>query len=80
MEKHICPKFKQCPIFQNNVLFNEQTGKTYKNLYCLAGPDQYMSCKRFIVSEKTGKQIPQDIFPNCQLKTNDIIKRVESNQ
>ena len=73
--KH-CPKIKECPIFQKKVLFSERLGETYRNLFCNV-PEYYSSCKRYIVSEKTGLKIPENIMPNSKLSIDEIINRIK---
>jgi len=76
MNYKICPKLEKCVIFQEGVLYSEQTGKTYKDLYCLQ-PEKYHLCKRYIVSEKTGLSIPKNIMPNSKLSIDEIIKKTK---
>jgi len=74
---NICPKYLKCPIFIENVLSSERMGKTFRKLYCEAGPEVYRQCKRFIVSEKTGKPVPADILPSSSLSVDEIIKTMK---
>ena len=76
MNSNQCPKLEKCPIFSNNTLHNEMLGKTYKNLYCLSGPDKYHTCKRYVFSEKYGKGAPENILPNSTLDNHEIAKRM----
>ena len=77
-EERFCPKIKKCPIFSGEGLKREQSKQTYKNLYCEAGNDRYGACKRYIISEKTGKSAPASILPNSSLEIDEIIKMMES--
>ncbi len=77
MEKEIYPKFKKCPIFINNAFLKEDSSRTYRQLYCEAGKEDYSACKRYIVSEKTGKPVPEKFLPNCLLSVEEIIKRMQ---
>ena len=72
MEK--CPKLETCPIFQKGILFSEQTGQSYRNLYCLKR-EKYPVCKRYLVSE-SGYKVPESIMPNSSLSVEEIIKRI----
>lgn len=75
MNDKTCPKFAKCPIFLENVFHNESTGKTYRLLYCERGPKNYQQCRRYQVSEKTGKTVPVDIMPNDRLSIDEIITK-----
>ena len=70
-----CPKLEKCPIYLKNVFFNPNAGETYRKLYCLAGKEKYSSCKRFQVSEKTGRPVPETVMPNCSLTVDEIIAK-----
>ncbi|MBO7143135.1 MAG: hypothetical protein J6V76_08520 [Bacteroidales bacterium] len=76
MDNRICEKFAKCPIFQKGVLFNELTGETYKNLYCLRA-DKFKNCKRYQASAECSCSIPDTIMPNSSLSVEEIIKRVQ---
>ena len=76
MEKTICPKFEKCPIFINNVFLKEKSKETYRQLYCEAGAVKYTTCKRYIVSQKLGKPIPEKYLPNSMLSVEEIIDRI----
>lgn len=77
MENSInCPKLEKCPIYIKNVFLNPNAGETYRKIYCTAGFAKYSTCKRFIVSEKTGKPIPETIMPNSSLTVDEIISRL----
>ncbi len=71
-----CPKLGKCPIYINNVFFNPKAGETYRKLYCNAGFAIYSTCKRYIVSEKTGKQVPESVMPNSALSVDEIISKM----
>ncbi len=70
-----CPKFEKCPIYLKNVFFNPNAGETYRKLYCLAGKEKYSTCKRFQVSEITGKPVPETVMPNCSLTVDEIVRK-----
>jgi len=59
-------------------LFSEQTGQTYKNLYCLK-PEKYNKCKRYLVSTKSKLTIPESVMPNSSLEVNEIIEMIKTN-
>jgi hypothetical protein len=75
MEKNICHKTGLCPIFKKGILLSDRTGTAYKNIYCLK-PDKYKTCKRYIVSEMTGRPVPENIMPNTGLSIEAIIERM----
>lgn len=76
MESQVCAKLANCPIFQKGILFNEFTGETYKNLYCLR-PERYKECKRFLASSQCDCKIPERIMPNSSLSVEEIIQRAK---
>ncbi len=77
MENKICPKYEKCPIFSGEA-FKRQTSKdVYQALYCKAGAEKFKSCKRYIVSEKTGKPVPPTIMPNAQKSVEEIIEAIK---
>lgn len=73
----ICPLFDRCPIYQRNVFYNEKAGETYRTIYCLAGEVEYSTCKRYQVSIKLGRPVPDTIMPNSSLSVQQIIDRME---
>ena len=77
MKEDVCIKFHKCPIFQKGILFSEQTGETYKNLYCLKS-GKYTECKRYLASEKTGLPVPESILPNSTLSLAEIEDRIRN--
>lgn len=72
-----CPKYSKCPIFQENVLSSERMGQTFKKLYCEAGPAVFQKCKRYIISERTGKPVPPNILPSSSIDVDEIIKSMK---
>jgi hypothetical protein len=76
METANCPKTEKCPIF-NGILKGTEFTDTYKNLYCLAGPEGRNKCRRFQVAEKCG-MCPPDILPNSSKKLEEIISSMKS--
>ncbi|MBP5502233.1 MAG: hypothetical protein IKR94_05665 [Bacteroidales bacterium] len=76
MDNRICEKFAKCPIFQKGVLFNELTGETYKNLYCMRA-DKYKTCKRYLASAECACSIPETIMPNSSLSIEEIVARAK---
>jgi hypothetical protein len=77
MSDKTCPKFEKCPIFTGESFVMEGSSHIYKELYCLAGPERYQTCKRFIVSEKTGMPVPKTIMPNTELTIEQIIEKMK---
>ena len=73
--ENTCPKVEKCPIFVNNVLTIENAAVAYKSLYCEAGPEKYLSCKRFIISNKIGS-CPPDVMPNCSKSVEEILEKI----
>ncbi|MGE0079119.1 MAG: hypothetical protein AB7S48_14775 [Bacteroidales bacterium] len=71
-----CPKLEKCPIYIKNVFINPKAGETYRNIFCTAGHEKYTTCKRYIVSEKTGKPVPENIMPNTILTIDEIISKL----
>jgi len=71
MESPECPRTPKCPIF-NGVLKGTQFTETYKSLYCMAGMEGRLKCRRYQVSEKCGK-CPPDILPNSSKSVDEII-------
>jgi hypothetical protein len=72
----LCPKLAKCPIYQKNVFVREGAGTTYRNLYCEKGEKRFSTCKRYIVSEKTGRPAPDSIMPNSLLSIDEIIAKM----
>ena len=75
--ENICPKVEKCPIFINNVLTVENAAVAYKVLYCEAGAAKYNTCKRFIVSNKTGS-CPPEVMPNCSKTVDEILENMKN--
>jgi hypothetical protein len=74
----ICPKIEKCPIFIKNVLINPGSAESYKNIYCKAGQDKWGSCKRYIVTNILGKNIPENIMPNSIKTSEQIIEEIKN--
>jgi hypothetical protein len=72
-----CPKYEKCPIFTGESFMMEGSGQIYKELYCMAGPERFKTCKRYIVSEQTGLPVPKNIMPNTELSIEEIIKKTK---
>ncbi|MGE4287212.1 MAG: hypothetical protein AB7E36_00885 [Salinivirgaceae bacterium] len=71
----ICPKTPKCPLFNGNLLKRQESAETYKNLYCRS-TTKYKECKRYIVSEKTGK-CPNWLLPNSSYQMEEILTRMK---
>lgn len=69
-----CAKTPKCPIF-NGILKGTEFTDTYKNLYCLAGPEGRAKCKRFLVAEKIGS-CPPNILPNSTKSVEQIVEEI----
>ena len=77
--KEICPKTENCPLFKGEILQRDQSTNIYKVLFCEAGKEKYMTCKRYIASEKTGKPVPANILPNSSKSIDEIIEIINKN-
>lgn len=76
MEKEPCSKVLKCPLF-NGVLLKRSTSEdVYKNLFCNAGKEKWINCKRYQVAEKVGK-CADWIMPNSSLTVDQIIVRMK---
>ena len=75
MKDAVCPKTPKCPIF-NGVLKGTEYTETYKKLYCEAGEDGRMRCRRYQVAEKVGV-CPPDILPNSSKSVEIIIESMK---
>jgi len=71
-----CPKTEKCPLFNGNLLKRSESEITYKKLYCSAGESKWKQCKRFMVSESTGK-CPDFVMPNSTYTLEEIIARMK---
>lgn len=76
MEDDLCPKTPKCPIF-NGILRGSEYSETYRNLYCKAGIEGRMKCRRFQVSEKVGK-CPPGVLPNSSKTVDQIIEEMRA--
>jgi hypothetical protein len=75
MEPIVCPKTPKCPIFNGILKGTEFTG-TYKKLYCEAGEEGRLRCRRFQVALRTG-MCPPDILPNSSKTVDEIISKMK---
>ena len=80
MDKSVCPKFEKCPIFTGESFVLEGSSQVYKDLFCSAGSEKYETCKRYIVSEKTGLPVPNNIMPTLLISKNFLTKRFANKQ
>lgn len=77
MKPDICPKSEKCPIFVGGVLQRPESEEVYRKLFCRAGKEKYSTCKRFIVSNKTGgKPVPINVMPNCYKTVDEIMEEL----
>jgi hypothetical protein len=67
----ICPKSAKCPLFRNNLLDMKESEEIYKALYCNSELN-YKNCKRYMVSEKSGK-CSDFVMPNSSMTVDEII-------
>ncbi len=74
--EEVCPKVAKCPIFQAGTLLNEQTGETYKAVYCQS--ERHKQCKRYLASKKCNCAIPVQVLPNAYISVDEIVKRINS--
>jgi hypothetical protein len=77
MKNEICPKFENCPIYSGEAFKRQASKEVYQSLYCKAGAEKFKSCKRYIVSEKTGKPVPPTIMPNAQKSIEEIVEAIK---
>jgi hypothetical protein len=75
MEAALCPKTPKCPIF-NGILKGTEFTTTYKKLYCEAGEEGRLKCRRFQVAQKVGT-CPPDILPNSTKSVDIIIQKMK---
>jgi hypothetical protein len=75
MEPALCPKTPKCPIF-NGILKGTEFTETYKKLYCEAGEEGRLKCRRFQVAEKVGV-CPPNILPNSSKSMDEIIQNMK---
>lgn len=75
----ICPKYARCPIFLGGSTATPQSEEVYRSLFCNSGAEKYETCKRYIVSNKTGKSVPLNIMPNSFLSVEEIIEKMKLN-
>lgn len=75
MESNICTHLTNCPIFVKGVLVNEYTGVAYKNMYCLVS-GKYKECKRYQVTQATGKPVPENIMPNSKKTLEELLAQI----
>lgn len=71
-----CPKTEKCPLFNDNLLRRAESASTYKKLYCTAGESKWKKCKRYMVSEATGK-CPDFVMPNSTYTVEEIKERMK---
>jgi len=75
MEPQVCPKTPKCPIF-NGILKGTEYTETYKKLYCEAGEQGRMKCRRFQVAQTVGV-CPPNVLPNSTKSVDEIIKSMK---
>lgn len=68
----VCKNYEKCPIYNGILKDKVMTASNYKSLYCNAGEDGWLKCKRFLVKEKTGK-CPPDLLPNSFKTIEEIV-------
>ena len=76
MEANLCPKTPSCKLFNDNLLKRKDSAEVYKNLFCRAGDSKYVNCKRYMVSERTGK-CPGSIMPNSTYSIDEIVEQMK---
>ena len=60
----ICPSSEKCPIFGGILKDKKFTTESYKRLYCEAGEQGRLNCRRWQVKQRYGK-VPPDLLPNA---------------
>lgn len=66
-----CPGVQQCPIFSGVLKDKSMTAKSYQRLFCSAGEERWITCKRFMTKQRFGK-CPSDLLPNSSLSIEQI--------
>jgi hypothetical protein len=61
--KDLCPCVEKCEIFKGFLKDKIFISRSYKSVYCDAGADGRIKCKRYLCREKFG-QVPLDLLPN----------------
>jgi hypothetical protein len=69
----VCPSFDKCPIFNGILLGKDFTTASYKRLYCEAGEQGRLNCRRWQMKQKYGK-VPNDLLPNAMKTLEEIAK------
>jgi hypothetical protein len=72
MESNICKNYEKCPIYNGILQDKIATAASYKKLFCEAGESGWLTCKRYMVKERTGK-CPPDLLPNSIKSVDEII-------
>ncbi len=67
-----CKNYVQCPIYRGILADKEMTATAYKRMYCEAGEQGWLKCKRYQVKERTGT-CPPDLLPNSFQSVDEII-------
>jgi hypothetical protein len=73
----ICENIEKCPIYSGILKSNSTLSSTYKNLFCLNGPEGKNSCRRYQVSKTIGT-CPPNILPNSQMSVIEIINKMKT--
>lgn len=68
----ICKNYEKCPIYTGILVGKDMTAKRYKTIYCEAGLEGWLNCKRYLVKEKMGR-VPPDLLPNSFKSVEEII-------
>jgi hypothetical protein len=71
-----CPKTPKCPIF-NGILKGTEFTETYKRLYCEAGEEGRLRCRRYQVAQEVG-MCPPEILPNSSKTLAEIIAKMKA--
>ncbi|HNX65301.1 MAG TPA: hypothetical protein PKH02_00385 [Bacteroidales bacterium] len=71
----LCKNYEKCPIYNGILKDKAMTSGFYKKQYCEAGEKGWITCKRFMVKEATGK-CPPDLLPNSFKSIEDIVKEM----
>ena len=73
--ENTCKKYEKCPIYSGVLKGKEFTSKAYKDQFCEAGEKGWLSCKRYLVSEKAG-ECPANLLPNSRKSVEEIIEEM----
>ena len=76
--ENICPKYRNCRLFNGHLLKRKQSEEAYKNLYCQNYTEKnWEQCKRYQVSERIG-ETPDWVMPNSGYSIDEIVQKLKT--